>query len=308
MNIEEDLRVLLSHPANCRRNEPMARHTSLRIGGPAEYWVEPADERELACVLHYSHVREIPVTIVGRGTNLLVRDGGIEGVVVHLSNDEFSRVEVDGERLIVRAGARLRTVVNEAKNHELGGLEFLEGIPGSLGGALRMNAGAMGRQMFDVVEWVRYVSYAGEIYDAEAKSLPVAYRSCPIFTNHVALSAILRGVKTPRSTIDAKLRSFENKRWSSQPARPSAGCIFKNPGLIPAGKLIEELGLKNARVGGAAVSDVHANFIVNEGGATATDVLNLIAMIRDKARRERGIELETEVMVLGKEGRNGHKE
>ena len=164
-----------------------------------------------------------------------------------------------------------------------------------------MNAGAMGRQTFDVVEWVRYVSFAGDIYDADVKHLPVNYRNCPLFTNHVALSAILRGEKTPRSAIDEKLRLFERKRWTSQPAKPSAGCIFKNPETIPAGKLIEELGLKGTNVGSARVSDVHANFIVNEGGATAGDVLQLITIIRDRARTERGIELEPEVMILGRE-------
>jgi len=301
MNVEADLRVVLSEKSKIRSHESMAKHTSLHIGGPADLWIEPWDERDLARLLHYCSVREIPLTIIGRGTNLLVSDGGISGVVVQLSSEEFTKVTVEGERLLARAGARLKSIVTMAKRHELGGFEFLEGIPGSLGGALRMNAGAMGRQTFDIVEWVRYVSFAGEIYDAEAKSLPVSYRSCPIFANHVALSAILRGQKTARATIDRKLRTFEQKRWSSQPARPSAGCIFKNPETIAAGKLIEELGLKGVNIGGARVSDVHANFIVNEGGATANDVLQLIAMIRERARNERGIELEPEVMILGRE-------
>ncbi|HUK81143.1 MAG TPA: UDP-N-acetylmuramate--L-alanine ligase [Verrucomicrobiae bacterium] len=301
MNVEADLRVVLSEQSKIRGHESMARHTSLHVGGPADVWVEPWDERDLARLLHYCSVREMPLTIIGRGTNLLVCDGGISGVVVQLSSDEFTKVEVEGERLLARAGARLKTIVNLAKRHELGGFEFLEGIPGSLGGALRMNAGAMGKQTFDVVEWVRYVSFSGDIYDAEAKSLSVNYRSCPILANHVALSAILRGQKAARATIDQRLRVFEKKRWSSQPAKPSAGCIFKNPATIPAGKLIEELGLKGMNVGGARVSDVHANFIVNEGGATADDVLRLITMIRERARTERGIELEPEVMILGRE-------
>ena len=139
----------------------------------------------------------------------------------------------------------------------------------------------------------------GEIYDADAKNLPVSYRSCPILINHIALAAILRGQKTRRAVIEGKLRSFEKKRWESQPAKPSAGCIFKNPEAIPAGKLIEELGLKGTGVGGARVSEIHANFIVNEGGATAADVLGLIGLIRERARKERGIELETEVMIVG---------
>jgi len=295
------IRGMLSEQAVVRRDEPMARHTSLRVGGPAELWIEPANERDLAKLLRHCHGENVPVTIVGRGTNLLVRDTGIPGVVIHLASEEFSKVEVDGATVIARGGARLKGIVNTAKRAELGGLEFLEGIPGSVGGALRMNAGAMGKQTFDVVEWVRYVSFAGEIYDADAKSLPVSYRSCPLFANHVVLSVILRGEKTPRAEIDARLRQFEQKRWTSQPARPSAGCIFKNPREIAAGRLIDELGLKGTSVGAARVSDMHGNFIVNEGGATAADVLGLMELIRGRARQERGIELETEVMILGKE-------
>jgi len=291
----------LSEKARIRRDEPMARHTSMRVGGPAEFWVEPANERDLARLLHYCHVREVPVTVIGRGTNLLVLDGGIQGVVIGLTNEEFSKVEVDGEQILARAGARLKTIVTVAAKHGLGGLEFMEGIPGSLGGALRMNAGAMGKQTFDIVDWVRYISYSGDIYDTEAKNLPVAYRSCPVFHNHIALSAILRGTKTEKKTIDGRLRAFAEKRWSSQPAKPSAGCIFKNPAAIPAGKLIEELGLKGMAVGGARISEMHGNFIVNEGKATAGDVLQLIAAIRDRAQRERGIDLEPEVMILGSE-------
>ena len=299
MDMQADLEVLLSEKAKIRRDEPMARHTSMRVGGPAEFWVEPANEHDLARLLHYCHVREIPVTVIGRGTNLLVLDGGIQGVVIGLTNEEFSKVEVDGERVLARAGARLKTIVTVAARHGLGGLEFMEGIPGSLGGALRMNAGAMGKQTFDIVDWVRYISYSGDIYDTEAKNLPVAYRSCPVFHNHIALSAILHGTKTEKKTIDGRLRAFAEKRWSSQPAKPSAGCIFKNPAAIPAGKLIEELGLKGMAVGGARISEMHGNFIVNEGKATAGDVLQLIAAIRDRAQRERGIDLEPEVMILG---------
>ncbi len=131
----------------------MARHTSICVGGTAEFWVDPANERGLARLLHYCHVREIPVTVIGRGTNLLVLDGGIGGVVISLTYEEFSKIEVDGERILARAGVRLKTIVTVATKHNLGGLEFMEGIPGSLGGALRMNAGLAGRQTFDVVDW-----------------------------------------------------------------------------------------------------------------------------------------------------------
>ncbi len=301
MKMESDLRSFLSAKTKVRRDEPMAKHTSLRVGGPAQFWVEPHDEKDLARLLHYCHAREIPVTMVGRGTNLLVRDGGIEGVVVHLDGEEFTGVRAEAERVVARAGARLKAVVNLAKREALGGLEFLEGIPGSVGGALRMNAGAMGKQTFEVLERVRYVSLTGEVYETEARVLPVSYRCCPVFQNHIALEATFRGEKSERSKIDSLLRLFEKKRWSSQPAKPSAGCIFKNPEAVPAGKLIEELGLKGTRVGGASVSELHGNFIVTEGGASAADVLRLIGMIRERAKQERGIELEPEVLILGKD-------
>jgi|YelNatPaOPRAMG01_1025707.scaffolds.fasta_scaffold02533_1 UDP-N-acetylmuramate--L-alanine ligase/UDP-N-acetylenolpyruvoylglucosamine reductase len=296
-----DVQQVASARTRVMVGERMAGHTTLRVGGPAELWIEPWDERDLAALLKFLHHRDIPVTVVGRGSNLLVRDGGIPGVVISLKSEEFTRAAVDGERLFVRAGTRLKTLVNLAREHEVGGLEFLEGIPGSVGGALRMNAGAMGRQTFDVVEWIRYVSASGEIYDAEAKTLPVAYRSCPMLANHVALSAIFRGEKTSRAVIEARLREFGDRRRATQPAQPSAGCIFKNPRAIPAGRLIDELGLKGTRIGGARVSEVHANFIVNDGGATASDILELIEVIRRRARQERGIELETEVQILGRE-------
>jgi UDP-N-acetylmuramate--alanine ligase len=295
-----DLAALVSDKTVIRSDEPMAQHTTLRVGGPAEFWAEPWDERDLANVLRFCHRQGMPVMIVGRGSNMLVSDEGIEGLVVHLGSEEFSRIDVDGERLFARAGARLKALVNMARQHELGGFEFMEGIPGSVGGALRMNAGAMGRQTFEALEWVRYVSMTGEIYDAEARTLPVGYRSCSTFADHVAVTAIFRGQKVPQASIDAQLKSFAEKRWASQPARPSAGCIFKNPLVIPAGKLIDELGLKGTAVGKARVANEHGNFIVTENGARAADVLGLIEVIRQRALAERGIELETEVMMVGK--------
>jgi UDP-N-acetylmuramate--L-alanine ligase/UDP-N-acetylenolpyruvoylglucosamine reductase len=302
-SVASDLHRLLSDHAAVRSNEPMALRTSMRVGGPAQFWVEPSGEQDLAKLLRYCHERGLPVTLVGRGTNLVVRDGGIAGVVIHLGSEEFSRIKVDGTRLMVGAGVRLKAIIHAARQHELGGLEFLEGIPGSLGGALRMNAGAMGRQVFDVVEWVRYVSLTGEFYDAPAESLPRSYRECPMFSNHIAVAAILRCEKTARAAIDDKLRAFAARRWTTQPAEPSAGCFFRNPEQIAAGKLIDELGLKGLSVGGARVSELHANFIVNEGSATATDVLRLMTLVRERAKHERGIELTPEVMILGKDER-----
>jgi UDP-N-acetylenolpyruvoylglucosamine reductase len=162
-----------------------------------------------------------------------------------------------------------------------------------------MNAGAMGSSMFEVVESVRFMDREGRIQEKLSSQIPIEYRCCSLFKDHIALGAVLRGNRASREAIDERLKRFNAKRWESQPAAPSAGCIFKNPTAIPAGKLIEELGLKGLRIGGAVVSDVHGNFIVNDGAATAGDVLELIATIKGKAKSEREIDLATEVEIVG---------
>jgi UDP-N-acetylenolpyruvoylglucosamine reductase len=282
-----------------RRDEPLAKHTTLRVGGLADVYVEPVSEQDLAAVLAHCHERSRQFFVLGRGSNLLVKDGGFRGVVICLAHAHFSRIEVTGERLNCGAGARLKGVAVEARAKGLAGLEFMEGIPGSVGGALRMNAGAMGGAIFDIVESVRLMSFDGTVQERPARGLAAAYRSCPMLTTHIALSAVLRGQPGPREAIGQRMNEYSRKRWQSQPAAPSAGCMFKNPASIPAGKLIDELGLKGMRVGGAMVSAEHGNFIVNDGTATARDVLDLIEIIRQRAQAERGIELETEVEVVG---------
>ncbi len=309
----EELRARVSPATRLVRCEPMSKHTSMRVGGVAALWVEPADEENLARVLQHCHRRRAEltddpllerafrVTLVGRGTNLLVRDAGISGVVVHLGADFFARIEARDGKIVAGAGARLKQVALAARRACLTGLEFVEGIPGSLGGALRMNAGAMGSNLFDVVECVRMMDPEGRIMEKRPAELGVEYRRCRGMEGFVALSAELRGAPGQAGEIAARLKEFESKRWSSQPAAPSAGCTFKNPPGLSAGKIMDELGLKGLSFGKARVSDAHANFIINEGGATAGDVLNLISLIRDRVRRERGIELETEVVVVGDE-------
>ena len=293
------LSAALSPTTVLRQNEPLAKKTTLRVGGPADVYVEPASESELAAILKICSEQKVPFVMLGRGSNLLIKDGGIRGVMICLAHPNFSRVEIIGERLHCGAGAKLKTVAVEAKRNGLTSLEFLEGIPGSVGGALRMNAGAMGSWMFDVVETIRFMDYKGRAHERKASEVNVEYRGCPLFKNHLALGAVLRGERTSREAVERRMRQFSQKRWDSQPAAPSAGCIFKNPGSIPAGKLIDELGLKGSRVGGAVVSDAHGNFIVNEGNATAKDVLSLIDIIKQRAKAARGIELETEVEILG---------
>lgn len=284
-----------------RRNEPLARKTTLRVGGPADFYVEPASETELGAILRLCSESKTPFVILGRGSNLLIRDGGIRGVVICLAHPNFSRIEMEGDRLHCGAGAPLKSVAHEAKRHGVSRLEFLEGIPGSIGGALRMNAGAMGGWMFDVVESIRFMDFTGRIQERPAAEVNVEYRGCPLFKNHIALGAVLKGEPAPREVIGQRMTAGNEKRWSSQPRKPSAGCIFKNPAAIPAGRLIDELGLKGTRVGDAVISDVHGNFIVNEGGASAGEVLALIEMVKQRARVARGIELETEVEILGDE-------
>jgi UDP-N-acetylenolpyruvoylglucosamine reductase len=237
--------------------------------------------------------------MLGRGSNLLVKDKGYRGVVISLARPPFTAIEVAGEHVNCGAGARLKDVAVAAKASSLEGLEFLEGIPGTLGGALRMNAGAMGGEIFKMVEMVRVMDLSGRQHQLGPADLQPSYRSCGFLKTHIALGALLHAVPGMRSSIEARMNEYSRRRWSSQPAAPSAGCIFKNPPTIPAGKLIDELGLKGTRVGGARVSLEHGNFIVNDGQATAEDILNLIAMIRDRARKDRGIELEPEVQVVG---------
>ncbi len=292
---------VVSRATVVRRNEPLAKHTTLRVGGPADVYVEPASEEDLAGVVKFCNGHDVPFFVIGRGSNLLVRDGGFRGVIVCLSQANFSRIEVAGERLVCGAGAKLKNVAAEARRHGLSGLEFLEGIPGSVGGALRMNAGAMGGATFEVVESVRLMDFDGITRELTPKEMSVEYRGCGALKNHIALGAVFKGRPDSQESIVQRMSAFSRKRWTTQPAAPSAGCMFKNPETIPAGKLIDELGLKGTRVGGAMVSLEHGNFLVNDGSATARDVLELIALLKRRAKAERGIELQTEVEIIGED-------
>ena len=296
-----DLKKALSAEASVRKDEPLSRRTTLRVGGPADIFVEPATEADLSETLRFCQARELPLMMLGRGSNLLVRDGGIRGVVVSLNHPSFAAIEVQGTNVTAGAGARMRAVAVEAKRASLTGLEFMEGIPGNIGGALRMNAGAMGSSVFQVVESMRFMDRFGNVSERTAYEIPVEYRSCPLLRENIALSAVLIGNKAARDLIDQRMNECSQKRWKSQPAAPSAGCIFKNSPSIPTGKLVEELGLKGMRAGGAVISPVHGNFIVNDQNARARDIIELIELVKEKARSERGIELHTEVQIVGEE-------
>ncbi|HEV2455038.1 MAG TPA: UDP-N-acetylmuramate dehydrogenase [Verrucomicrobiae bacterium] len=301
VDFASDLESAVSRTTVIRRDEPLAKRTTLRVGGPADYYVEPASEDDLAAVLRLCGRRATPFFILGRGSNLLVRDGGFRGVVICLAQAPFSQIEIAGDKIRCGAGAKLKNVAVEARRNGLTGVEFLEGIPGSVGGALRMNAGAMGGQTFDAIESVRVMNFNGDLCEMLPEKMQVAYRGCAMLRNHVALAAVFKCARASREDIEKRMKTFSEKRWDSQPAAPSAGCIFKNPAMAPAGKLVDELGLKGARVGGAVVSAEHGNFIINDGKATARDVLALIEVLKAKIKTERGIDLHTEVEIIGED-------
>jgi UDP-N-acetylmuramate--alanine ligase len=285
-----------------RLYEPLGKHTTMRIGGPAQFWAEPETEEGFARIVRFCTERAVPLFVMGRGSNLLVRDGGVAGVVVRLGRGEFKRLEWREGLVNAGVGVRLKELAYSARDVQMGGFEWMEGIPGNLGGGLRMNAGAMGVETFDQVVSVRFVDSHGEFHTRTPQDLDVHYRHAGSLERNYAVSATLKGSPGSPAEIERLLDVSQQKRRASQPRESSAGCVFKNPKEIPAGRLVDELGLKGARFGRARVSEVHGNFIVNEGGATAAEVLALIEQVRDRALRERGITLETEVQVVGQDG------
>lgn len=285
-----------------RRHEPLARKTTLRVGGEARYFAEPASLEDLASLWRAAREASVEVFMLGRGSNLIVMDSGFDGLVVRLAGSYWRKVEIDGDVILARAGANLKQICGAASRAGLEGFEFLEGIPGVLGGALRMNAGAMGGWIFDVVEAVSCLEIDGSVHEYPADWFHPVYRSCPELLDRWAVAARLRAKASAeppviRQTID----SYARARRESQPREPSAGCAFKNPPGDHAGRLIDALGLKGLKVGDAQVSEVHANFIINRGEATAADVIGLIREIRARVRAEAGVELEPEPLLLGAE-------
>ena len=300
--IAEKLKAVVGEEGDVRLYEPLSKHTTLRVGGPAQFWVEPRNEKAFADLIRFCRDENLPLFAMGRGSNLLVRDGGIRGVVVHPRGGDFDKIQVNSSEITAGAGVKLREIAYAARASNLGGLEWMEGIPGAVGGALRMNAGAMGAQTFESVTRIRYLDAEGNPHVKDRDELEVFYRRFPLLENNFAISATFRTQPAERAEIDSRLRESQEKRRTTQPIAKSAGCIFKNPAGIPAGRLVDELGLKNSRVGNARVSEVHGNFIVNDGGATAAEMLQLIDKIQSAARAMRGIELETEVEIVGEPG------
>ncbi|MFT5905676.1 MAG: UDP-N-acetylmuramate--alanine ligase [Cryomorphaceae bacterium] len=281
--------------------EPMRKHSTMLVGGSAQFWLEPSTHKGFAKMVKYCCDRGIPVRVVGRGSNLLVRQGGIPGVVIHPSKGVFGEVTAEGEILTSGAGVRFKKLASVAQANGLTDFEWMEGIPGNVGGGLRMNAGAMGTESFDQVVDVTFLDEDGEIRTRTREEIEHAYRNVPSLRRNFALGARFKGKSGSAGEIQAKMDESAKKRKSSQPRAASAGCIFKNPVEMPAGMLVDILGFKGVAVGKARVSLEHGNFIVNDGRASADEVLELIAKIRKKAREENGIELDTEVQIIGED-------
>jgi len=302
----ETVRPLLSPASRLSREEPLARRTTLRVGGPARLFAEPAHEDDLRILLVEAAKAGVPVLALGRGSNLVIPDEGVDGLVVALAEKHWAEFEVlaDG-RVRVGAGLRLKNLCGLAASAGIAGFEFLEGIPGNVGGALRMNAGAMGGWMFDVVDEVRLMAADGSVAARPRAALTVDYRVCADLRDAFALAAVLRPkARTGADAVSRQIDTYRSKRHESQPREPSAGCIFKNPPGNSAGRLIEESGLKGTRVGGAEVSTVHANFMINRGDATSADILELVRRVRAGVLQAKGVDLEPEVLLYGREWRD----
>ena len=295
--------VLDEEEAILKLYEPMKNHCTLRVGGPAQFWIEPMTVAGFARLVVHCKEREIPVRVVGRGSNLLIRDGGISGVVIHPVKGDFATVNAKNDLVEAGAGVRFKRVTSAAQSAGIPGFEWMEGIPGNVGGGIRMNAGAMGTETFDQVVSVTYINEEGQVRTRTKDEIVHHYRDVPEFTENYVVSVVFRGLGDDVEGIGGKIAKSKSKRKESQPIAASAGCMFKNPSVCGAGQLVDELGLKNSSVGKARVSEVHGNFIVNDGKATAKEVLELIARIQAKAKAERGVDLETEVQILGQDER-----
>ena len=287
-------------PEQLLLDEPMSRHTTFEIGGPADCLIFPASLRETQKVLKLVKAYHLPLTILGNGSNILVRDKGIRGVVVKFGKP-MSAIRCEGTRIIAGAGALLKDVAEYAADHSLAGLEYACGIPGSIGGAVFMNAGAYDGETKNVAEAVRAVDKDGNVHTFSRNELALGYRHSVFQTNGEAVCEVeLQLQPGDARKIRAKIADFTERRKSRQPLdMPSAGSTFKRPEGYFAGTLIEQTGLKGLAVGGAQVSVKHAGFVVNAGGATAADVENLIHEVQRRVKEQHGVELHPEVRMIG---------
>ncbi|MGY6275875.1 UDP-N-acetylmuramate dehydrogenase [Methylomonas sp. MgM2] len=293
----------MTSPSNLRgtllKNEPLAKYTSWRVGGPAEHMYVPEDKADLIAFLRSLPPGE-PVYWIGLGSNLLIRDGGIRGTVINTRSRLKDMRLIDSERVYVEAGVPCAHVARFTADLGLSGAEFLAGIPGTMGGALKMNAGAFGGETWAIVDRVEMINAAGEVRERDHHEFEVAYRSVKGLDNEWFLSAQLK-LKTGNSESSLHhIKALLEKRNATQPTnKPTCGSVFKNPPNDYAARLIEACGLKGYSIGGAMVSDKHANFIVNRGDATAADIERLIEHIQTQVKSRFSVELQPEVCRIG---------
>ena len=300
-NISNKLKEFLK-PTQFIFDAPMSEHTTFKIGGAADILIFPSTTEEVVKILKLINQLKMPVTILGNGSNVLVRDKGIRGAVIKF-NGEFARMQCDGTKIMVGAGAKLKDVSNFAADNGLTGLEFAVGIPGSIGGAVFMNAGAYGGEMKNVISKVRAVSKSGDCAEFDIDVLDLGYRRSIFQLNGYAICEIeLQLSEGNVDEIRQAMDDFTQRRESKQPLEyPSAGSTFKRPEGYFAGTLIDKTGLKGLRVGDAMVSTKHAGFVVNAGNATATDVLNLINEVKRRVFEAHGVTLNPEVRIIGEQ-------
>lgn len=280
--------------------EPMKNHTTFRIGGPAACFVRPQDAGQVERILHICRENEVPWFILGNGSNLLVSDRGFDGVIIQIYRN-MSRIQVSGHHMTVQAGALLSAVAKQALREGLSGLEFASGIPGTVGGAVVMNAGAYGGEMKDVVESVTVLDEEGAVRKLAREELQMGYRTSLVKKKgYTVLEAVLKLNDGDPAAISARMEELKEQRVSKQPLEyPSAGSTFKRPEGYFAGKLIMDSGLRGFRVGGAQISEKHCGFVINTGDATAEDVVRLIRQVQDIVYEKFHVKLEPEVRFLG---------
>lgn len=281
-------------------NEPMSKHTTFRIGGEAACFVKISSTEQLKKLIPYLKQVEVPYFILGNGSNLLVGDRGYDGVILQLK-EKFSQIEVEGNLLHAKAGALLSQVAQCAMEHSLAGLSYASGIPGTVGGGVMMNAGAYGGEMKQVVEQVSVLDDEGEILVLDNETMEFGYRSSIIKDRHfIVLEVSFRLKEGNKEEIRREMEELAEKRREKQPLNyPSAGSTFKRPQGYFAGKLIMDAGLRGYSIGGAGVSEKHCGFVVNKGNATAADVSEVIAEVRERVKDKFGVTLEHEVIYLG---------
>ena len=280
-----------------RQGEPLAMHTWFQLGGPAEYFAEPRNTDEMIALIRRCHEEGVPARVLGRGSNLLVRDEGVPGMVMRLSAPAFCEIEVEGHTIRAGGGAKLGHVVTTSVHEGLAGLEVLVAIPGTLGGALRANAGTHGGDIGQWTSEATVITHAGEVFQRQREDLVFAYRQSSL-DELVILSAELELEEDDPQELAKRLQKQWIVRKASQPmGHQCAGCVFKNPRGTSAGELIEAAGLKGTRIGGAVVSDRHANFIIAEPECSSNDVLRLIDIIRTQVEDRLGMVLELELEI-----------